>query len=209
MCVFGSEMAGKTTLVNSLLQLDLLPIKPEDRTPGVAIKSGQIPGVGKGSIWDFGAQPTFHSAHGLFFGPSNTMFVLVFRFREGERMTPEVYLLESGRYWCAFVKAALRMLSSHLRSRLRLLIIGNVIDCREEEGTEASFQLKRVAEILQEEFKDTFKIVDVLEMDCNRSYSVRMSDCRRKLKRVHEEMLEVATQSRIVYIDTLFFFTGS
>ena len=208
-CVFGSEMAGKTTYVNSLLQLDLPPIKPEDRTPGVAIKSGQIPGVGKGSIWDFGAQPTFHSAHGLFFGPSNTMFVLVLRFREGERMTPEIYLLEIGRYWCAFVKAALRMLPPHLRSRLRLLIIGNVIDCREEEGTEASFQLKRVTEILQEEFKNTFKIVDVLEMDCNRSYSVRMADCRRKLKRVYEEMLEVATQSRIVSIDTLFFFTSS
>ncbi|XP_065839335.1 death-associated protein kinase 1-like [Oscarella lobularis] len=191
-CVFGSEMAGKTTFVNSLLQLNLPPIKPEDRTAGVAIKSGQIPGVGKGSIWDFGAQPTFHSAHGLFFGPSNTMFVLVLRFREGERMTPEVYLLEIGRYWCAFVKAALRMLPSHLRSRLRLLIIGNVIDCREEEGTEASFQLKRVAEILQEEFKDMFKIVDVLEMDCNGCYSVRMADCRRKLKRVHEEMLEAA-----------------
>ncbi|XP_065839084.1 death-associated protein kinase 1-like [Oscarella lobularis] len=191
-CVVGSEMAGKTTLVNSLLRLDLLPIKLEDRTAGVAIKSGQIPGVGKGSIWDFGAQPTFHSAHGLFFGPSNTMFVLVLRFREGERMTPEIYLLEIGRYWCAFVKAALRMLPSHLRSRLRLLIIGNVIDCREEEGTEASFQLKRVAEILQEEFKDTFKIVDVLEMDCNGCYSVRMADCRRKLKRVHEEMLEAA-----------------
>ncbi|XP_065838957.1 death-associated protein kinase 1-like isoform X3 [Oscarella lobularis] len=191
-CVVGSEMAGKTTFVNALLQLDLPPVKLEDRTAGIFIKNGQIPGVGKGVIWDFGAQSSFHSAHGLFFGRSNTMFVLVLRFREGQRITPEVYLLEIGRYWCAFVKAAMRVPPPHLRSLLRLVIIGNVIECREVVGIEASFQLKRVAEVLQEEFKDTFSIVDVLEMDCSRSYSVPMSDCRDKLKILRENMLEAA-----------------
>ncbi|XP_065838591.1 death-associated protein kinase 1-like isoform X4 [Oscarella lobularis] len=191
-CVIGDEMAGKTTLVNSLLQLDLPPIEDEDRTAGIVIRSGHIPGVGKGTTWDFGAQSTFHSAHGLFFGPSNTLFVLVLFFRKGHSVKPELCLLESGRYWCAFVKAALRLLPPHLRSLLRLLIVGNVIDCGEEKGIEASFQLKRVAEVLQEEFGDTFEIVHVLEMDCSKNDSVRMNDSREKLKVLRQKMLEEA-----------------
>ena len=184
-------MAGKTTFVNSLLQLDLPPIDPKDRTAGIEIHNGQIPGVGKGLIWDFGAQSTFHSAHGLFFGPSNTIFVLVLRFRKAQTTTPEIVLLEIGRYWCAFVKAPLRALFSRLTSRLRLLVIFNLIGFGEEAGVEASFQAKRVAEILQEEFRDTFEIFHVIEMDCSKSNSFRMNDCRNKLKRLREEMLKV------------------
>ena len=184
-------MAGKTTFVNSLLRLDLPPIDPKDRTAGIEIHNSQIPGVGKGLIWDFGAQSTFHSAHGLFFGPSNTIFVLVLRFRKAQTMTPEIALLEIGRYWCAFVKAPLRALFSRLTSRLRLLVIFNLIGFGEEAGVEASFQVKRVAEILQEEFRDTFEIFHVIEMDCSKSNSFRMNDCRNKLKRLREEMLKV------------------
>ena len=191
MCIVGNEMAGKTTLVNSLLLLGLSPPKKKDRTPGVEIHNCEISGVGKGSTWDFGAQPTFHSAHGLFFRQSNTIFVLVLRFCDGQRMTSESVLLEIGRYWCAFVKAALRTLSSHLTSRLRLLIIFNLIDFEEETGIEVSFQLKRVAQTLQEEFKNTFKILHLFEMDCSKSNSVRMNDFRRKLKAIREHMLEV------------------
>ena len=191
MCVVGNEMAGKTTLVNSLLQLNLPPPKVDDRTPGVEIHNCEIAGVGKGSTWDFGAQPTFHSAHGLFFRQSNTIFILVLRFRDGQQMTSEIVLLEIGRYWCAFVKAALRKLSSHLTSRLRLFINFNLIDFEEGEGVRVSFQLKRVAETLQEDFKDTFEISHVIEMDCSKSNSVRMSDFRQKLKAIRENMLEV------------------
>ena len=191
MCIVGSEMAGKTTLVNSLLLLGLPPPKDEDRTPGVQIHNCKIPGVGKGSTWDFGAQPTFHSAHGLFFRDSNTIFVPVLRFRDGQRMASEIVLLEIGRYWCAFVKAALRTLSSHLTSRLRLIIIFNLIDFEEEAGIEVSFQLKRVAQTLQKDFKETFEILHVIEMDCSKSYSLRMNDFRQKLKAIREIMLEV------------------
>ena len=189
-CVIGNEMAGKTTLVISLLKLNQSLPREEDRTPGVQIHNCEISGVGKGSTWDFGAQPTFHSAHGLFFRQSNTIFVLVLRFRDGQQMTSESVLLEIGRYWCAFVKAALRTLSSHLTSRLRLLIIFNLIDF-EEAGIEVSFQLKRVFEILQEEFKDTFEILHLFEMDCSKSNSVRMNDFRKRLKAIRENMLEV------------------
>ena len=191
LCVVGSEMAGKTTLVNSLLLLGLPPPKVEDRTPGVEIHNCLISGVGKGSTWDFGAQPTFHSAHGLFFRRSNTVFVLVLRFRDGQQTTSEIVLLEIGRYWCAFVKAALRTLSSNLTLRLRLIIVFNLIDLKEEAGIEVSFQLKRVAETLREDFKDTFDILYMFEMDCSKSNSVRMNDLRQKLNAMRENMLEV------------------
>ena len=184
-------MAGKTTLVNSLLLLGLPPPGEEDRTPGVQIHNCEIEGVGKGSTWDFGAQPTFHSAHGLFFRQSNTIFVLVLRFRAEQQMTSEIVLLEIGRYWCAFVKAALRTLFSNLTSRLRLFIIFNLIDFEEEAGIEVSFQPKRVAQTLKEEFEDTFEILHVFEMDCSKSNSVRMNDFRQKLKTIREHMLEV------------------
>ena len=191
MCVMGSEMAGKTTFVNSLLQLGLSPIDPKDRTAGIEIHSVEIPGVGKGTTWDFGAQSTFQSARGLFFRPSNTMLVLVLCFRKGKTMTSEIVLLQEGRYWCAFAKASLRTSPSHLKSLIRLNLVFNLIGVEEDEGTEVSFQLKRVAETLQEEFRDTFQISHVIEMDCSKSQSNRMNDCRVKLKKLREEMLEV------------------
>ena len=184
-------MAGKTTLVNALYQIDAPPIKESDRTAGIVIRSGQILGVGKGTTLDFGAQSTFHSAHGLLFGPSNTLFVLVLCIRKGDSVTPELDLLRIGRYWCAFIKAALRRLSPHLRSLLHLLIVGNVIIWDEEKGVEASFQLKRVAEILQKDFEDTFNIAHVLEVDCSKSNSVRMNDVRDKLKLLRQRLLKV------------------
>ena len=179
-------MAGKTTLVNSLLRLGLPPPKEEDRTPGVEIHIREISGVGKGSTWDFGAQPTFHGAHGLFFRQSNTVFVLVLRFRDGQHMTSESVLLEIGRYWCAFLKAALGTL---LKLRLRLFIVFNLIAFEEEAGIEVSFRLKRVTETLQDDFKDTFEILQMFEMDCSESDSVRMNDFRQKLKEIRELML--------------------
>ena len=194
--MIGSEMAGKTTFVNALLQLDLPPISREDRTAGIFIRNGQIPGVGKGVIWDFGAQSTFHGAHSLFFRRSNTMFVLVLRFREGDIFTPGQRLLEIGRYWCAFVKAALPMLPLHLRSPLNLIIVGNVVNCGEVDGVEAHFELKRVAKILQEDFREYFNVLHVLEMDCSKSDSVRMNDGRKKLKIVRQRMLDAVPKSR-------------
>ncbi|XP_065838506.1 death-associated protein kinase 1-like [Oscarella lobularis] len=193
-CVVGSEMAGKTTLVNSLLLLGLPPPKEEDRTPGVEIHNRYIAGVGKGSMWDFGAQPTFHSAHGLFFRSSSTIFALVLRFRDGQQMTSEIVLLEIGRYWCAFLKAALRTLSPNRTSRLRLFIIFNLIDSGEDAGIEVSFQLKRIAETLQNEFDDTFEILHVFEMDCSIWSSLRMKDFRQKLRAIHKKMLEEADE---------------
>ncbi|XP_065830506.1 death-associated protein kinase 1-like isoform X2 [Oscarella lobularis] len=191
-CVIGSDMAGKTTFVNSLLQLNRPPVDAKDRTAGIEIHHVKIPGVGKGTTWDFGAQWTFHSAHGLFFRRSNTMFALVLRFRDGEEMTSESLLLQEGRYWCAFAKASLRMLPPHLRSLIRLVMIFNLVGVQEKAGTEASFQLKRVAGILQEEFGDTFEISHVIEMDCSKSNSVRMNNCRDKLRSLREQILETA-----------------
>ena len=202
-------MAGKTTLVNSLLRLGLPPPKEEDRTPGVEIHNLEISGVGKGSAWDFGTQPTFHGAHGLFFRQSNTIFVLVLRFRDGQHMTSESVLLEIGRYWCAFVKAALGTL---LKLRLRLFIVFNLISFEEEAGIEVSFRLKRVTETLQDDFKDTFEILQLFEMDCSKSDSFRMNDFRQKLKEIRELMLQVLQKrllSLMYVILTLFLHAGS
>ncbi|XP_065834881.1 death-associated protein kinase 1-like [Oscarella lobularis] len=172
-CVVGSKMAGKTTYVNSLLQLNQPLPKNEDRTPGVEIHNCQIPGVGKGSAWDFGAQPTFHSAHE----------------RRKDDVRNDSSSSRKGRFWCAFSKAALRTLPPHLKSRIRLL---DLIGFNEEAGVEVRFELKRIAEILQNEFGDTFEISGVLEMDCSKRQSDRMNDCRKKLKYIREKMLETA-----------------
>ena len=184
-------MAGKTTFVNALFEVNCPPIDPNDRTAGVDVRTGYIPGVGRGSAWDFGAQWTFHAAHGLFFASTNTIFILVLRLREDGKTTSEWLLLEKGRYWCAFAKAPLRKLLSDRDSLIPVLIIGNVVRSGEEAGVEASFQLKRVARTLEEEFGDTFQFAYALEMDCSRSASQRMSDCREKLKQLREDVLTV------------------
>ena len=184
-------MAGKTTFVNSLYEIDCPPIDPRDRTAGVDVRTGLIPGVGKGSSWDFGAQWTFHGAHGLFFASAHTIFILVLRLREGEKTAPEELLLEKGRYWCAFAKAPLRRLLPELKSLIPVLIIGNVIGVTEVAGIEASYQLKRVAETLQRDFSDTFRFSHVLEIDCSKNNTVRMKDCRSKLRTLRKERLEV------------------
>ena len=196
MCVVGDEMAGKTTYVNSLLQLKEDPPKDEDRTPGVDIHNCENEEIGKGSWWDFGAQPTFHSAHGLFFRQSNTMFNLILPVQGEEKMTSEIVLrlLEKGRYWCAFSKASMRTLSSDENSLIRLVVIFNLIGFNEETGSEVRFQLKEIVEVLQREFGDTFKISHVIEMDCSKSQSDRMNNCRAILKKIREEMLEVRTE---------------
>ena len=204
-CVIGSEMAGKTTFVNSLLRLNRPPIDPKDRTPGIEIHNREIPGVGKGSTWDFGAQPTFHSAHGLFFQQSNTIFSLILPIRKGEKMTPEAILrlVGKGRFWCAFSKAALRTLPPHSNSLIRLLVIFNLIGFNEEAGVEVRFQLKRVVEIIRKDFRDTFEISHVIEMDCSKSQSDRMNNCREKLKKIREEMLEVKHLFPLVILDLI------
>ena len=185
-------MAGKTTYVNSLLQLNQPPPKDDDRTPGVDIHNCENEKVGKGSWWDFGAQTTFHSAHGLFFRQSNTIFNLILPVR-GKEMTSEIVLrfLEKGRYWCAFSKASMRTLLSDENSLIRLVVVFNLIGFNEEAGPELRFQLKEVVEVFQREFDDTFEISHVIEMDCSKSQSDRMNDCRAKLKKIREEMLKV------------------
>ena len=184
-------MAGKTTIINSLLQLDRPPPKEKDRTPGIEIHNCKIPLVGKGSTWDFGAQPTFHSAHGLFFQESNTMFILVLPIPEEDEL--EERLLKNGQFWCAFAKASLRALP---KSPIPLRMILNLIRTEEETGIEANFLSKRVARHLQELFGNTFKIElsHVIEMDCSKRSSVRMDDCRKKLKKIRENVLEVMTE---------------
>ena len=191
-------MAGKTTYVNSLLQLNEPQPKDEDRTPGVDIHNCENEEIGKGSWWDFGSQPTFHSAHGLFFRQSNTMFNLILPVQEKEKMTSEIVLrlLEKGRYWCAFSKASMRTHSSDEKSRIHLVVIFNFIGFNEEGGSEVRFELKEVVEVLQSEFGDTFKISHVIEMDCSKSKSDQMNDCRAKLKKIRKEMLEVRNEIR-------------
>ena len=110
-------------------------------------------------------------------------------------MTSEIVLLEFGRYWCAFVKAALRTL--YLKPRLRLLIIFNLIDVEEQAGIEVSFQLKRVAQTLQEDFKETFEVLHVFEMDCSKRNSVHMNDVREKLRNIREDVLGVELRTRL------------
>ena len=189
-------MAGKTTFLNSLLLLNCPPPEEKDRTPGVEIHNCENDKIGKGSWWDFGAQPTFHSAHGLFFRQSNTMFILILPVREEENMTSEIVhrLLGKGRFWCAFSKASMRTLSPDEKSLIRLVVIFNLIRFNQETGSEVRFQLKEVVEVLQREFEDTFEISHVIEMDCSKSQSDRMNDCRAKLKKIREEMLEVKTE---------------
>ena len=181
-------MAGKTTYVNSLLQLNEPPPKDEDRTPGVDIHNCDNGEVGKGSWWDFGAQPTFHSAHGLFFRQSNTIFNLVLPIRGKISSETIRRLLEEGQYWCAFTKASMRTLSSDEKSRIRLVVIFNLIGFNEKAGVKVRFELEQVAKRLQDKFEDTVKVLHVIEIDCSKSQSDRMKDCREKLKRIREEM---------------------
>ena len=184
-------MAGKTTYVNSLLQLSKSSPKDEDRTPGVDIHNCKNEEIGKGSWWDFGSQPTFHSAHGLFFQQSNTIFNLVLPIREKISQETVGRLLQEGQYWCAFTKASMRTLPPDEKSRIRLVVIFNLIGINEEAGVKVRFKLEQVAKCLQEKFESTFKVSHVIEMDCSKSQSNRIKDCREKMKRIRKEMLKV------------------
>ena len=177
--------------MNSLLELNEPPPKDEDRTPGVDIHNCENEEVGKGSWWDFGAQPTFHSAHGLFFQKSNTVFTLVLPIREKILGKTIGRLLEEGQFWCAFTKASMRTRLSDEKSLIRLVVIFNLIGFNEEAGVEVRFELEQVAKRLQEKFENTFKVTHVIEMDCSKSQSDRMKDCREKMRKIREEMLEV------------------
>ena len=201
MCVIGNEMAGKTTLVNSLLKLNRPSVKLEDRTACIEIHDCEIPGVGKGTTWDFGTQLTFQKAHGLFFRQSNTMFCLVLPIEEG-KMKSEEDLVEEGQFWCAFVKASLRTLPPCMKSLIRLFIIINLIGEKVQMAT--TLQLERVVEVLEKKFGNTFLISHVITMDCSKSQSVEMKDFREKLRRIREEMLEVL-RSRFVGLNLSFF----
>ncbi|XP_065839216.1 death-associated protein kinase 1-like isoform X2 [Oscarella lobularis] len=191
-CVVGSEKAGKTTLVNSLLQLNEPPPKDEDRTPGVDIHNCENEEVGKGSWWDFGAQPTFHSAHGLFFQKSNTVFTLVLPIRGKVSSETIRRLLEEGQFWCAFTKASMRTRLSDEKSLIHLVVIFNLIGFNKEPGFKVCVKLEQVAKLLQEKFQKTFDISHVIEMDCSKSQSDCMKDCREKMKRIREEVLKTA-----------------
>ena len=191
LCLFGPERAGKTTLVNSLLQLGLPLPNDEDRTPGVDIRNQEIEAVGKVSTWDFASQPTFHSAHGLFFQKSNTVFFLVLPLRGEISSEMSCRLFEDGMFWCAFIKASLRTLPPHLKSLIRLAVVFNLIGLNEEPGVAVRFQLKEVAKRIRDELKETFEVLHVFEMDCSKSRSDRMKGCRHKLKKFRDELLKV------------------
>ena len=76
-------------------------------------------------------------------------------------------------------------------SLIRLVVIFNLIGIKEEAGFEVRFEMEQVAKLLEKKFEGTFKVSHVIEMDCNKSQSVRMKDCREKMKRIREEMLKV------------------
>ena len=177
--------------MNSLLQLNEPPPKDEDRTPGVDIHNCENEEVGKGSWWDFGAQPTFHSAHGLFFQKSNTVFTLVLPIRGKVSSETIRRLLEEGQFWCAFTKASMRTRLSDEKSLIHLVVIFNLIGFNKEPGFKVCVKLEQVAKLLQEKFQKTFDISHVIEMDCSKSQSDCMKDCREKMKRIREEVLKV------------------
>eukprot|EP00118_Oscarella_pearsei_P019956 m.214746 g.214746 ORF g.214746 m.214746 type:complete len:998 (+) comp39819_c0_seq6:235-3228(+) len=188
----GDEMAGKTTLVHALLKMDV-SIDPNDRTAGVDLYNALIPGVGGGSTWDFGAHPSFHGAHGLLFRASNTVFTLVLRIRVGQSIAPEVELLQKGRFWLGFVKAACVVERPSGRERqMKVVIVGNLIGA-EEGQIKPSFQLKRVMEVLKEDFASTFDIAAVFEMDCSKQDSVCMQQYRAVLKKLRGQVIEMSS----------------
>ena len=60
----------------------------------------------------------------------------------------------------------------------------NLIGLNEEAGVGVRFQLEAVAQSIRNEFEQTFDVSHVVEMDCSKSRSDRMKDCRQKLKKV-------------------------
>ena len=185
-------MAGKTTYVNSLLELNEPLPEEKDRTPGVDIHNCKNEEIGKGSWWDFGAQPTFHSAHGLFFQKSNTVFTLVLPIEEKISREKFRTLSDEGHFWCAFTKASMRTRLSDEKSLIRLVVIFNLIhfekNPRDEECSDLEYQVVRP---LRKNFEATFDILHVIVMDCSDRHSGRMTECRKLMKGIREKMLKV------------------
>eukprot|EP00118_Oscarella_pearsei_P023253 m.275410 g.275410 ORF g.275410 m.275410 type:complete len:603 (+) comp40597_c0_seq81:1975-3783(+) len=187
----GDEMAGKTTLVYSLLEMDVPPFVQTT----VQLELIFTTPSSQALEWDFGAQKTFHSAHGLLFRASNTVFTLVLRFREGKEnnTTPEAELLRKGRFWLGFVKAAcLVEMSSGKERRMKVVIVGNLIGAGDGKP-EPNFMLKKVMDVLKEDFESAFEIAAVVEMDCSKQNSACMEQYRNILKKLRDQVIEMSS----------------
>ena len=50
-----------------------------ERTPGIDVQTINMPGIGKGSIWDCAGQAQFYVSHSLFFDPIKATFILLYK----------------------------------------------------------------------------------------------------------------------------------
>ena len=94
-------MAGKTTLIRSLQNIDSKEKDLDDRTYVIDVSNATIEFAKEVVFYDFAGHPLFHKMHGLFFPESTTAFLLVVDLTKSD-----VELQTSSYYFCSFMKCS-------------------------------------------------------------------------------------------------------
>ena len=124
----GEGGAGKTSLLNSLLDIEFNPLSPT--THGISIETLKVKNPLKDDIyidlnvWDFGGQMIYHATH-QFFLTDSSIFILVWNSRHG---------YEQGKidYWLSTIQAKapsspVIIVASHIDERDAVIPINGII----------------------------------------------------------------------------------
>ncbi|XP_062499311.1 uncharacterized protein LOC134176668 isoform X6 [Corticium candelabrum] len=192
LCFIGKEGAGKTTLME-VLERGLLkwifanenqadnPECEEERTIGINVKTVDIPGVGRLSLWDYAGQGQFHKTHGLFFSSSNSFFILLVSLVKGEerQLCSVEELRQELQYWLSFLRASL-----DAEFIPTVLIAASHIDyCPQRRH-----DLQPVVDYMRELFKGKINIIeDCFVLDCRKSRSREMKQLKKVLCDVKQQ----------------------
>ncbi|XP_065831398.1 uncharacterized protein [Oscarella lobularis] len=187
-CVFGDEMAGKTSLIESL-QLSFLGAVAKSiirqgvpsRTAGIKFHKANISFAGDLVFCDFGGQKNFHKTHSLFFS-SETVLVYV---TDLSRSWNDIR--SSGLYWLSFAKCSL--FRSKKNHKVSLMLVGSRGD---KVGPES---LTSLLTFLKAKFSEWFDICDKeFVLDCRSPTSRTMNAIRAHLHQLKQQCIERATK---------------
>ena len=192
----GAKGAGKTTLMKSLKRGLLKavvtyerqhddPTCEEERTVGINVKTVDIPGVGRFSLWDLAGEESFHKTHGLFFSSSRCLFILLLSLVTGEerQLRTDKELIAEACYWLSFLRASF----SETFTPTVLIAASRADYCLDEQCL-----FKCVVNQLSVIFQGQILICEhSFLLDCRKSQSTEMKQLRRCLGEVKQQLIVV------------------
>ncbi|XP_019626520.1 PREDICTED: death-associated protein kinase 1-like [Branchiostoma belcheri] len=186
LCLCGPQEAGKSTLVESLQTGPFIAFfrdritpgdQPHEPTPGVNVRTTNIPGVGQVSVWDFAGQSEYLVTHSMFMDAENTIFIVLYNIMDDiHTQKKKVH------WWLCFIK------SCNTKSKPYVILVASHADQTDTGGRQrASF----ILELMTSTFKDHLNISDeVFLLDCRKTRKTDMRRLKDLLARLKTTLLE-------------------